>query len=828
MVKNIISSLLLVVTLTMYAQENPKIDKKEFLSLAGAQKQKTVRKAIKHGDDYYKEGLYDAALQQYMKLYGIKTDDSPLNYKIAVSNLYGVNPKNALAYFERTSPDIAADYHCLKGIAFVYQQKYDEAKIEFRQYTESLPEKQATKEMDKIKRFVAICNFSSTAVEDSLPVFIINAGPKVNSYYDDYHAVEFPSVLSSDPPSLYFTSRRPIDDNKTIASFSVYPERVLYSSEFKDGIASAAKDTRLSSEKHMSVAGVDYNGSLLYFKGKKRFGDVYRTQFKTNGKLTGNKRLNRIISKKTSIEGSVCFTDDGDVYFVSNRIGGVGGKDIYFAKKKGKKSFYRPQNLTNLNTPLNEEGVYVTPDGKTMYYATNGLPGMGGYDIYKSNNVAYGMWSDPVNMGHPINGPDDDLFYRHTSDTTIALLSSKRSGGFGGLDVYIVKKDLRIPFELSGNVTDEKTGKSLAASVKVFDRKTDLPVATASNDTIEQLYVLNLEDIGDYYLQAEAAGYRSLTGDFSNPSTRHAKLTHNFALEKLLHPYTLNGYITDVRTGKPVLAEILIKPAGKNETLYRTVADAKSGFYSLTMVDKEDIDLIVRATDYFDHNENLPLKNVQEDSGNKNVTLQRSITIYTVTGVVVDEGTNDPLKAHISVSKSDDERFAQGTVSGENGKYELSLTNMGQFLMEVTSEGYFFTNSVLKFSDDSTMVIRNFVLKKMESGAKMVIDNILFDTGKATLLSESFVSLNKLVNLLRENPKVKIEVSGHTDNTGSATTNKTLSKNRALSVRNYLISQGIEGERVEYNGYGFDRPIAPNITPEGRAANRRVEIEILK
>jgi len=118
-------------------------------------------------------------------------------------------------------------------------------------------------------------------------------------------------------------------------------------------------------------------------------------------------------------------------------------------------------------------------------------------------------------------------------------------------------------------------------------------------------------------------------------------------------------------------------------------------------------------------------------------------------------------------------------------------------------------------------------MKKMESGAKMVIENILFSTGKAALLPASFASLNKLANLLRENPNVKIEVSGHTDNVGSAATNKTLSRNRALSVRDYLIKQGIAAERVKYEGYGFDRPIAPNTTADGRAANRRVEIEIL-
>ena len=823
MVRNIIFSLLLIVTLSMYGQENPKIDKKEFFSLSDERRK--VKKAIRLGNNYYFDGLYDAALQYYMRLYSIKDDYSPLNYRIAVSHLYGIHPKNALAYFNRTFPDIASDFYCQKGIALIYHQRFDEAKLAFRQYLESLPPKEAYLERDKIDRFMAICDFTANNVQDSLPVFIINAGPKVNSYYDDYGAVE----LLSPTPALYFTSRRPKNSSTNIASHSVFPERILYSEEFVNGEASEALDARLKSSKHLSVAGADnYDGSLFYYKGKKRFGDIYNVQFKDNGKPFRNKRLKNNISKKTSVEGPVSITEVGDVYFISNRLGGVGGKDIWYAQRKGKNSFYRPVNLYNLNTPLDEAYVYVTPDGNTMYFATNGLPGMGGYDIYKSVKTSFGMWEDPVNMGYPINGPDDDLFYRPTSDSTIALLSSKRSGGFGGLDIYFVKKDLRIPFELSGNVTDEKTGQTLHATVKLFDRNTNLPVITATNDTIEQLYVMNLEDIGNFYLQAEAPGYLSMIDSFPNPTTRHAKIQHDFALEKLLSPFTLSGYVTDVKSGKPVMAEVVLKSSEAGNVMYRTVSNERSGYYIITMADKENVELTVRAIDYHEHNESMPLKNIAEDADVKNIALQQSFTVYTVTGIVVGEGNvAEPLKANISASKAGDEQIVHKTVTDDNGKYELPFRDVGPFLMEISSEGYFFVNSVLQFNEDSTLVIRNFIMKKMESGAKMVIENILFNTGAATLLPESFNSLNKLVNLLRENPKVKIEVSGHTDNTGSASTNKTLSRNRALSVRNYLISQGIAGERVEYNGYGFDRPIEPNTTPEGRAANRRVEIEIL-
>ena len=817
MAKNIISSLLLVACLSLYAQEKPKIDKKELFAQSEGNSQ--LIKAIKKGDSYYKKGLYDAALEQYMLLYSVRDDYSPLNYKIGVSHLYGIYPNRALPFFNQADSAVAADYYCQKGIALIYHQQYEEAKEAFEQYAATLMPKQSEKMKDKINRYIAICDFSVTAVQDSLPVFIINAGPNVNSYYDDYSAVE----LLSPSPSMYFTSRRPKDNQTNIASRSVSRERILYAAEFANGEASEVKDSRLKSFKHLSVAGVDNNtGSLLYYKGS---GDVYRTQFKENGKTTKNKRLKKMLNNRISTEGSVSFTDNGDAYFISDRLDGIGGKDIWFAPKKKENSFYRPQNLFRLNTPFDEECVFVTPDGNTLYFSTNGLPGMGGFDIYQSVMMPDGTWSDPVNMGYPINSPDDDLYYRLTSDTTLALFSSRRNGGFGGLDVYYAKKDLRIPFELSGNVVDAKTGRTLPATVKMMDRTTGMSVATTTNDTIQQSYLLEVEDVGDYYLLVEATGYHPATDSFINPVKRHDKLHYVFELEKLLFPYTLGGYVSDVRTDNPVFAEILIK---KGNVSYRTVSDVNTGFYSVKVEDKDNFDLLVKAAGYFDFNESLPLKNIAEDSGNKNITLQRSVNTYIMTGVVIGESNAEPLKANIRATKANDKNFIQTTVTNENGKYDLILSDMGPFLIEVTSEGYFFANSALQFKKDSMLVIRNFTLQKMESGAKMVIENILFNTGKASLRSESSASLNKLVTLLQENPDVKIEVSGHTDNVGSATTNKTLSKNRALSVRNYLISKGIAKERVNYEGYGFERPIAPNDTEKGRAANRRVEVEILK
>ena len=822
MVKNIIIALFLITSISLCAQENPKLNLADFYSFSDEHGK--IKNSIRKGDSYYKDGMYDAALQEYMNLYSIRDDYSPLNYKIAVSHLFDVNPKEALAYFNRTGSDVASDYYYLKGIALIYHRQYDEAKMTFLQYAESLPPKQANKMTAKINRLIEICDFSAIAYQDSLPVFIINAGPDVNSFYDDYSAVE----LLTPSPSLYFTSRRPKSNKSNLTSKNAFLERILYSETFVDGEASEALDTKLQSRKHISVSGVDNNtGALLYFKGKKRFGDLYSVQFYgKGGKTVSKKRLKPVISKKSSAEGTISFAENGDAYFISDRFGGMGGKDIWYAMKKGKKSFYRAENLRSLNTPFNEESVFVTPDGNTLYFSSNGLPGFGGYDIYKSVRMSDGTWGDPVNMGYPVNSPDDDLYYRLTSDTTLALMSSGRSGGLGGLDIYFVKQDLRIPFELSGNVTDLKTGKTLAATVRLIDRTTNLSAGATTNDTIQQRYLLKMEDIGNYYLQAEAPGYHLVTDSFTNPVERYAKLQHDFTLDKILHPYTLNGYVTDIRTGRPVIAEILIKLPDRNEVLYRTTSD-ESGYYSLKIDDKDNFTLTAKATTYFDYNEVLPLKNIAEEAGNKNITLQKSVNMYIATGVVTSEGDGALLKANISASKLGSGQFVQNTVSEENGKYELLLPDMGPFLLEVSSEGHFYINRALQFAKDSMLVVRNFALKKMESGAKIVIENILFNTGSAVLNPKSFPSLDKFAALMKENPKVRIEVSGHTDNTGSAATNKTLSRNRALSVKNYLIKQGIDADRMVHEGYGPDQPIAPNNTAAGRTENRRVEIKVL-
>jgi outer membrane protein OmpA-like peptidoglycan-associated protein len=118
-------------------------------------------------------------------------------------------------------------------------------------------------------------------------------------------------------------------------------------------------------------------------------------------------------------------------------------------------------------------------------------------------------------------------------------------------------------------------------------------------------------------------------------------------------------------------------------------------------------------------------------------------------------------------------------------------------------------------------------LQQLTDGAKIVLKNIFFDSDKFELKEESKVELKKLIQFLTTNSNVKIEIGGHTDNSGDASKNTTLSTNRAKAVLSYLVANGVKAERLTSKGYAATQPLADNQTAEGKAQNRRTEIKLI-
>jgi outer membrane protein OmpA-like peptidoglycan-associated protein len=219
-----------------------------------------------------------------------------------------------------------------------------------------------------------------------------------------------------------------------------------------------------------------------------------------------------------------------------------------------------------------------------------------------------------------------------------------------------------------------------------------------------------------------------------------------------------------------------------------------------------------------------------------------------LTGKVYDASSKAPIpNARIRVINSATNESIVATTTNNNGKYEIDLAHQDEikYDIEINAEGYMFFNKTLRFINgkyvpmetllikndddkkDNNINIVNFPLNKLQVGNKIILKNIYFDFNTASLKSASYAKLVRLSEYMKQNPKIKVEISGHTDNIGSFDYNMKLSKERAKTVVSYLRSNGIDQGRMKYQGYSWTKPIATNSTEEGRQMNRRVEFKII-
>ena len=204
-------------------------------------------------------------------------------------------------------------------------------------------------------------------------------------------------------------------------------------------------------------------------------------------------------------------------------------------------------------------------------------------------------------------------------------------------------------------------------------------------------------------------------------------------------------------------------------------------------------------------------------------------TIY-VKGVVTDLISKKGLPANLELTDNASGTLINKVQTDELGHYFITLPEGKDYTFTVNRKGYLFYSSAYALSGaapDSTYV-NNIALEPIKLATSFVFTQVLFDNNSFALLPASLPELNKLLQILEENPSMHIQISGYTDNIGKASDNLILSTNRAKSIVNYLSGKGIATERLSYKGFGSDNPIATNETPEGRALNRRTSFTITR
>jgi flagellar motor protein MotB len=199
-------------------------------------------------------------------------------------------------------------------------------------------------------------------------------------------------------------------------------------------------------------------------------------------------------------------------------------------------------------------------------------------------------------------------------------------------------------------------------------------------------------------------------------------------------------------------------------------------------------------------------------------------------GKVKDSETSEPVMAKLDIVDFSTDLVVGSTSSSDvDGSYRIKLPAKKTYIADIRASGFLSDmkriNIPATYSGEAYNL--DISLIKVKVGKKVVLNNILFETGKSVLTKSSYDEIDRLLSILEENQKMRIEISGHTDKTGSEPLNFKLSENRAKAVVDYLVQKGISTSRLEYKGYGSLQPVADNATAAGRAKNRRVEFKIL-
>ncbi len=217
------------------------------------------------------------------------------------------------------------------------------------------------------------------------------------------------------------------------------------------------------------------------------------------------------------------------------------------------------------------------------------------------------------------------------------------------------------------------------------------------------------------------------------------------------------------------------------------------------------------------------------------VSSQKPVTLFTIRAI--DDKTGREIPAEFKVFLHNANESFQGANQSGTPYFNVKMYHSDTVTVETSSENYFTLEEVLLVSCDTCGYYQYTAL--MEKRADTVftnlkindvikLDKIYFDQSKYELRPESYEQLQKLYRTLRDNPKLKIEIAGHTDNVGDPRLNQYLSENRAKVIYSYLLRKGVASNRLRHHGYGHIKPVAPNDTEENKALNRRVEFVVLE
>ncbi len=398
--------------------------------------------SIEIAEAFIENENFTQAIDFYRRFLKQDPNNPELNYKLGFCLLNTTNGKEAsIPYLQKStelfkkkkgekSPDYVENYFYLAR-AYRASYQFDKAEQMFAELKNDTKNKKLIQEIEDEQN---LCEVGRKYFNNPVRLSVTNLKNTINSKYSDHSP-----VVSADESVLIFTSRRSLDNGVDPDGDGQYDENIFISEKIDDQWSQPKSiSSNINTTEHEASIGLSIDGQHLLIYKDEEDGNIFSSRL-IGQQWSAPLNLGSNINSKYRETSASIASDGRFLYFTSNRPGGYGGLDIYISELQKDGVWGEAKNLgTTINTSADEEGPYIHPDGITLYFSSKGHERVGGFDIFKAEKNEFGTWSEPENLGYPINTVDDDVFFVPTVDAKRAYFSSMRQGGFGNTDIYLM------------------------------------------------------------------------------------------------------------------------------------------------------------------------------------------------------------------------------------------------------------------------------------------------------------------------------------------------------------------------------------------------------
>ena len=740
-------------------------------------------KTLADAERYYGIRNYEEALPKFLEVISAGEKNPMVHYKTGICYQKTTDiaeQSKAIPFFEYALKSnlttIPVTLHFELGDLYLRNEEIQKAIESYTRFKELSKANKAA--VAKADRAIEICHNAVTFMSVNRPATIHNFGPMVNTKYTEYNP-----VVSADESEMAFTALRP-NTGKT-RSGDKFIEEILISYN-KSGTWTEPVVVPVASEYNVGTAGISADGQkmLIFMGGATDPGNIF--VINKSGENWSNPSILANTLNSKYLESTASITPDGKtIYFASDRLGGAGGMDIFKIELQANGSWSQPFNLGSpINSKDNEDAPFIHPDKKTIFFTSDGHNTMGGRDIFFTKLVN-GKWTRPENMGYPVNTTANDNYFTLLADGTRGYFSSDRKGGQGAQDIYYMDMPegaSSIPLTMiKGRILNTETGKPMPTKIYLIDNETNKKLDFVYDPDPETgNYLIILPPAKNYDMVIESEGFL---------------------------PYTLNINVPNQDYFYELYQQINLKTIKQFDVVVGQEVQVKNAFYDAN----QDVKADLRKT----HEAKL----VQ--SGN--------VDIYDMMLDLVAAGDQEGIDYVLELIHMTN---TIDNINFDNSNSKLEIANR-QYYYDESDESKFEKKKV----DDKTILsLPTFLVteeatkqknqpKKASAFDKAVLAKaakIYFDAGKSDLKAQYNTSLDEILKVLKQYPDLGIEISGFASAEGSEELNRELSNKRAIEVLNYMNHRGVVRRRIVAKGYGATKN--ENLTKE---EGRRVEVRVV-